>query len=67
MDYMNSYAKGVACILTSAFCFAVMNVCVRMAGDLPSVQKSFLRNLIAAVFALILLLMVRQWLKIICR
>ena len=56
MDYMNSYAKGVACILTSAFCFAVMNVCVRMAGDLPSVQKSFFRNLIAAVFALILLL-----------
>ena len=64
MDYMNSYAKGVACILTSAFCFAVMNVCVRMAGDLPSVQKSFFRNLIAAVFALILLLRERQWPKI---
>ncbi len=64
MDYMNSYAKGVACILTSAFCFAVMNVCVRMAGDLPSVQKSFFRNLIAAVFALILLLRERQWTKI---
>ena len=61
---MNSYAKGVACILTSAFCFAVMNVCVRMAGDLPSVQKSFFRNLIAAVFALILLLRERQWPKI---
>lgn len=64
MDYMNSYAKGVACILTSAFCFAVMNVCVRIAGDLPSVQKSFFRNLIAAVFALILLLRERQWPKI---
>lgn len=64
MDYMNSYAKGVACILMSAFCFAVMNVCVRMAGDLPSVQKSFFRNLIAAVFALILLLRERQWPKI---
>ena len=64
MDYVNSYAKGVACILTSAFCFAVMNVCVRMAGDLPSVQKSFFRNLIAAVFALILLLRERQWPKI---
>ena len=64
MDYMNSYAKGVACILTPAFCFAVMNVCVRMAGDLPSVQKSFFRNLIAAVFALILLLRERQWPKI---
>ena len=64
MDYMNRYAKGVASILTSAFCFAVMNVCVRMAGDLPSVQKSFFRNLIAAVFALILLLRERQWPKI---
>ena len=64
MEYMNRYSKGIACILTSAFCFAVMNVCVRLAGDLPSVQKSFFRNLIAAVFALILLLREKQLPKI---
>ena len=28
-----------------------MNVSVRLAGDLPSVEKSFFRNLVAAVFA----------------
>lgn len=64
MEYMNRYSKGIACILSSAFCFAVMNVCVRLAGDLPSVQKSFFRNLIAAVFALILLLREKQLPKI---
>ena len=64
MEYMNRYSKGIACILSSAFCFAVMNVCVRLAGELPSVQKSFFRNLIAAVFALILLLREKQLPKI---
>ncbi len=38
-------------IILSAFFFACMNVSVRLAGDLPSVQKSFFRNLVAAVFA----------------
>lgn len=32
-----------------------MNVSVRLAGDLPSVQKSFFRNLVAAFFAVIIL------------
>ena len=32
-----------------------MNVSVRLAGDLPSVEKSFFRNLVAAVFAAIIL------------
>lgn len=43
-------------IILSAFFFACMNVSVRLAGDLPSVQKSFFRNLVAAVFAAIILL-----------
>lgn len=33
-----------------------MNAFVRLAGDLPSVQKSFFRNAVALIFALILLL-----------
>lgn len=48
--------KGIFYIVMSAFCFALMNMFVRMAGDLPSVQKSFFRNLVAAVFAGIILL-----------
>lgn len=43
--------RGVALIILSAFCFACMNVCVRLAGDVPSIQKSFFRNLVAAAAA----------------
>lgn len=55
-ESMHTRTKGILCILASAFCFALMNACVRLSGDLPSIQKSFFRNLVAAVFALILLL-----------
>lgn len=48
--------RGILYIVLSAFCFALMNMLVRMSGDIPSVQKSFFRNLIAAVFACIILL-----------
>ena len=37
-------------IILSAFFFACMNVSVRLAGDLPSIQKSFFRNLVAAPY-----------------
>lgn len=43
-------------MICSAFCFALMSTFVRLSGDLPSIQKSFFRNLVAAVFAAILLL-----------
>ncbi len=49
---MNPKYKGILCIITSAFCFALMNVFVRLAGDVPSMQKSFFRNLVAFFFAL---------------
>ncbi|WP_333813992.1 DMT family transporter, partial [Muricomes intestini] len=46
---------GIVYIVISAFCFALMNMFVRLSGDLPFVQKSFFRNLVALVFALIIL------------
>lgn len=49
---MRQKYKGVFCIIISAFCFALMNLFVRLSGDLPSVQKSFFRNLVAFFFAL---------------
>ncbi len=48
--------KAILFILCSAFFFALMNTFVRLAGDLPSVQKSFFRNLVALGAALVLLL-----------
>lgn len=48
--------KGIICIIMSAFCFALMSFFVRMAGDLPSIQKSFFRNFVAAIFASVILI-----------
>lgn len=49
---MNQKYKGIICIVISSFSFAMMNVFIRMAGDLPSIQKSFFRNLLCFFFAL---------------
>lgn len=49
---MNQKYKGIICIVISAFSFAMMNVFIRMAGNLPSMQKSFFRNLLCFFFAL---------------
>lgn len=53
---MKEKGKGVLCILSAAVCFALQGAFVRLAGDLPSMQKSFFRNLVALAFALVLLL-----------
>ena len=53
---MNSKTKGIIFIVLSAFSFALMNVFVRLSGDLPSVQKSFFRNLVAFFIALIMII-----------
>lgn len=46
----NKY-KGIIFIVMAAFFFALMGFFVRLAGDVPSLQKSFFRNLVALVFA----------------
>ena len=56
MSRVSNRQKGVICIILSAFCFAWMNAFVRLAGDLPFIQKSFFRNLVALLFALAMLL-----------
>lgn len=48
---MKSKYKGIVLIICSAFCFAFMNAFVRLSGDLPSIQKSFFRNLVALLVA----------------
>lgn len=58
---MSKKYKGIIYIILSAFCFAVMNVFVRLSGDLPSVQKSFFRNLVAFAFALSIMLKQHIW------
>ena len=53
---VQSRTKGMLCLIASAFCFAWMNAFVRLAGDLPFIQKSFFRNLVALLFAVSMLL-----------
>lgn len=53
---MNQKTKGILCIIASAFFFSLMSVFVRLSGDIPSFQKSFFRNLVAAFAALFLLI-----------
>ncbi len=48
---INKKYFGIIFIILSAFCFALMNVFVRLSGDIPTIQKSFFRNFVALVFA----------------
>lgn len=57
---VNGKIKGVLCILSAAMCFALQGCFVVLAGDLPSMQKSFFRNFVALVFACILLIRSRE-------
>lgn len=48
--------KGILCIIGSAFGFAAMSAFIKLAGDLPSFQKVFFRNLVSSIIALWLIL-----------
>ena len=60
MDRTNTKAKGIACIIVAAFFFSLMTVMVHLAGELPTMQKTLFRNLVAAVIAWIMLFAERQ-------
>lgn len=46
-----TYKKGVLFIVSSAFFFALMNLFIRLSGDVPSMQKVFFRNFFAMLIA----------------
>lgn len=50
---LNNKTKGVIFIVLSALSFTGMNTFVRLAGDLPTMQKVFFRNFVAMIFAFI--------------
>lgn len=43
--------KGILFILLAAFFFSLMSVFVRLSGDVPTMQKAFFRNIVAAAVA----------------
>ncbi len=61
---MSDRIKGILCILSAAFFFALMGVFVRLSGDIPSIQKSFFRNLVAMLFAFSMMLRKRTPFKV---
>ena len=61
---MDRRTKGILCILSSAFCFALMNMLVRLSGDIPSIEKSFFRNAVAAAAAAVIVLKDRRETKL---
>lgn len=46
---MSEKNKGILCIISAAFFFSLMTLFVRLAGDLPTMQKTVFRNLVAAI------------------
>ena len=59
---MKAYSKykGIILIILSSFCFALMNMFVRLSGNLPTPEKGFFRNFVAFVFALALMIKNRE-------
>ncbi len=45
--------KGILCIMLAALGFSMMTFFVRISGDVPTMQKAFFRNAVAAVIALV--------------
>lgn len=61
---MKDNQKGIIYIIWAAFFFALMTFCVRMAGDVPVLQKSFFRNCVAAMVSFVILLRSEEKFKI---
>lgn len=60
----NNYKLGIIFIVLSAFCFALMNLFIRLAGDVPTMQKCFFRNFFALVVSIVTLLRTKTPFKI---
>ena len=52
MGKIGNRSKGIILIIISAFGFAMMSAFVKLAGDLPSFQKTFFRNLVSCFVAM---------------
>lgn len=55
---------GFVYILLAAFFFSLMTVFIRLAGDVPTIQKAFFRNAVAAVLAIFLLARSKEGFKV---
>lgn len=49
---MSDRNKGILLLLVSALGFSLMGALVKLSGDLPTMQKAFFRNIVAAIITL---------------
>jgi len=61
---MSDKKQGILYIITAAFCFACMSFFIRMSGDLPTIQKSFFRNVVAMIVAFVMIIKSKEDFKI---
>ena len=59
----NKQYRGIFFLILSAFCFSLMGLFVRLSGDLPTMEKAFFRNFVAAVVAVVILCREKQGLR----
>lgn len=52
LNQINPHTAGIALVIIDSFCFSLMTLFVRLAGDVPTMQKAFFRNAFAAVIAI---------------
>jgi len=60
MELLKDKYKGIFFIIMSAFGFSVMSAFVKLAGDIPSIQKTFFRNIISCLVALFFVIKNKQ-------
>ena len=53
---MSGHTKGIICIILAAIGFSLMSFFVRLAGDLPTMEKAFFRNFVALIVAVFVLI-----------
>lgn len=60
LNNLSDRNKGIVFIILSAFGFAIMSAFIKLAGDLPSIQKTFFRNLVSCIIAFSLILKYKE-------
>ena len=60
----NNSIKGIIHIIFAALCFSLMTLFLKLAGDLPVMEKAFFRNIVAFLITAILLLRSEEKFKI---
>lgn len=60
----SKYRLGIIYIIISAFCFALMDLFLRLAGDVPTMQKCFFRNFFALIISVVSLIRTKTPFKI---